>query len=136
MSPTRRSSRLAVSVWSGTAPPAAARAALATVLSSGGPRDPDRQGEVIIDGTTLTTLIGADAARLGPWPRLHVADDLDHALALLENRLLHRARLLDEHALTDLDALRDRAPDEEPLPPVLLLTDTPPPGARIGSRPP
>jgi DNA-binding SARP family transcriptional activator len=110
---------------------AAARAALSAVLSTGGPRDPDRQGEVIIDGTTLTTLIGVDAARLGPWPRLHVADDLDHALAMVETRLLHRARLLDEHALTDLDALRENAPSEEPLPPVLLITETPPPGTRM-----
>jgi DNA-binding SARP family transcriptional activator len=109
----------------------AARAVLAEVLSSGGPRDPDRQGEVIIDGSTLTTLIGADAAGLGPWPRLHVADDLEHALALIEARLLQRARLLDEHALTDLSALRDQAPDEEPVPPVVLITETPPPGARM-----
>jgi DNA-binding SARP family transcriptional activator len=115
----------------GDGAPAAARAALVSVLSSGGPRDPDRQGEVIIDGSTLTTLIGADAAGLGPWPRLHVADDLEHALALLESRLLHRARLLDEYALTDLDTLREQAPDEEALPPVLLVAETPPPGARM-----
>jgi DNA-binding SARP family transcriptional activator len=115
----------------GDGAPATARAALVSVLSSGGPRDPDRQGEVIIDGTTLTTLIGADAAGLGPWPRLHVADDLEHALAMLESRLLHRARLLDEYALTDLGTLREQAPDEEALPPVLLVAETPPPGARM-----
>jgi DNA-binding SARP family transcriptional activator len=113
---------------------AAARAALVTTLASGGPRDPDRQGEVVIDGTTLTTLIGADAASLGPWPRLHIADDLDHALAIVETRLLHRSRILDEHTATDLDTLRQRAPDEEPLPPVLLITETPPPGARMRAR--
>jgi DNA-binding SARP family transcriptional activator len=113
---------------------AAARAAIVTTLASGGPRDPDRQGEVVIDGTTLTTLIGADAASLGPWPRLHIADDLDHALAIVETRLLHRSRILDEHAATDLDTLRQRAPDEEPLPPVLLITETPPPGARMRAR--
>src|SRR6266511_4083325 len=89
---------------------AAARAALISTLASGGPRDPDRRGEVVIDGTTLTTLFGADAAALGPWPRLHVADDLDHALSILDARLLHRARVLDEHSLTDLDSLRERAP--------------------------
>jgi DNA-binding SARP family transcriptional activator len=118
----------------GEGAPAAARAALASVLSSGGPRDPDRQGEVIIDGTTLTTLIGVDAAGLGPWPRLHVADDLEHALAMVETRLLHRARLLDEYALTDLDSLRENASDEEPLPSVLLVTETPPPGSRMRVR--
>jgi DNA-binding SARP family transcriptional activator len=113
---------------------AAARAALVSTLASGGPRDPDRRGEVVIDGTTLTTLIGADAAALGPWPRLHVADDLDHALSILDARLLHRARILDEHSLTDLDRLRERAPDEEALPPVLLICETPPPGARMRAR--
>jgi DNA-binding SARP family transcriptional activator len=113
---------------------AAARAAIVTTLASGGPRDPDRRGEVVIDGTTLTTLIGADAASLGPWPRLHIADDLDHALTICETRLLHRSRILDEHAATDLDTLRQRAPDEEPLPPVLLVTETPPPGVRMRAR--
>jgi DNA-binding SARP family transcriptional activator len=113
---------------------AAARAAIVTTLASGGPREPDRQGEVVIDGTTLTTLIGADAASLGGWPRLHIADDLDHALAIVETRLLHRSRILDEHAATDLDTLRQRAPDEEPLPPVLLVTETPPPGVRMRAR--
>jgi len=109
----------------------AARAALISALASGGPRDPDRRGEVVIDGTTLTTLIGADAAALGPWPRLHVADNLDHALTLLDSRLLHRARILDEHSLSDLDTLRERAPNEEALPPVLLISETPPAGARM-----
>ncbi|GAA3741786.1 hypothetical protein GCM10022225_26640 [Plantactinospora mayteni] len=113
---------------------AAARAALIATLASGGPREPDRRGEVVIDGTTLTTLIGADAAALGPWPRLHIADDIDHALSLLDARLLHRARVLDEHSLTDLDALRERAPDEEALPPVLLICETPPAGARMRAR--
>lgn len=118
----------------GPGAPAAARALLVTMLASGGPRDPDRQGEVVIDGTTLTTLIGAEAAALGPWPRLHVADDPDHALRLIEARLLHRARILDEHTVTDLDALRGRAPDEQPLPPVLLIGETPPAGARMRTQ--
>ncbi|MBX7267589.1 LysM peptidoglycan-binding domain-containing protein [Micromonospora sp. Llam7] len=113
---------------------AAARAALISSLASGGPREPDRRGEVVIDGTTLTTLIGADAAALGPWPRLHVADDIDHALSILDSRLLHRARVLDEHSLTDLDALRESAPDEEALPPVLLICETPLAGARMRAR--
>ncbi len=110
---------------------AAARALLVSVLASGGPRDPDQQGEVVIDGATLTTLIGADAAALGSWPRLHVADNLDHALRLLDARLLHRARLLDEHTVTDLGALRNDAPEEQPLPPILLISDSPPAGTRM-----
>jgi DNA-binding SARP family transcriptional activator len=113
---------------------AAARGLLVGALTSGGPRDPDAQAEVVIDGATLTTLIGADAAALGPWPRLHVTDDLDTALTVLDARLLHRSRILDEHALTDLDTLRAQAPDEEPLPPVLLITETPSPGAQSRAR--
>jgi hypothetical protein len=112
---------------SGDGAQAAARAALVSALASGGPHDPDRRSEVVIDHTTLTTLLGADVVTLGPWPRLHVANDIDHALTLIESRLLHRARILDEHSLTDLDTLRDRAPGEEALPPVLLICHTPPP---------
>jgi len=113
---------------------AAARAALVTYLASGGPHDPDRRGEVVIDGTTLTTLLGADAADLAPWPRLHVADNLDHALSILDVRLLHRARVLDEHSLTDLNSLHEHAPDEEALPPILLITEPPPPAAQMRAR--
>jgi nucleoid-associated protein YgaU len=113
---------------------AAARAALVTALASGSPSDPDHRGEVIIDGGTLTTLIGADAAALGPWPRLHIADNSDQALSLIEAELLRRARILDEHALTDLDSLRREAPDEEPLPPILLVGHTPAPDARMRAR--
>lgn len=113
---------------------AAARAALVAVLSSGGPDHPDARGEVVIDAATLTTLIGSDAVALGPWPRLHIADDTDHALSLIEARLLYRSRILDEHALTDLDTLRREAPDEEALPPVLLVCETPPAGARMRTK--
>jgi DNA-binding SARP family transcriptional activator len=112
---------------------AAARGALVTVLASGGPHDPDRQGEVVTDQATLTLLLGPDIA-LASWPRLHVADDLDHALSLLETRLLHRARILDEHALTDLDTLRERAPAEEVLPPIVLIAATPPAGQQTRTR--
>jgi DNA-binding SARP family transcriptional activator len=118
----------------GEGAPAAARAAMVSTLASGGPREPDRRGEVVIDATTLTTLIGADPARPGPWPRLHIADDLDHALTIIESRLLHRSRILDEHSLDDLDTLREHAPDEEAIPPVLLITQTPPAGARMRTR--
>jgi DNA-binding SARP family transcriptional activator len=118
----------------GDGAPAAARAALAEILASGGPGDPDARGEVIIDAATLTTLIGSDTAAFRPWPRLHVAHDIDHALTMIEDRLLHRSRILDEHDLTDLDTLRQRVPDEEALPPVLLITHTPPPGATMRAK--
>ncbi|NUS56372.1 MAG: transcriptional regulator, partial [Streptomycetaceae bacterium] len=56
------------------------------------------------------------------------------ALTAIESRLLHRARILDENALTDLDELRQRVPDEEALPPVMLITETPPAGARMQAK--
>ncbi|WBB69202.1 transcriptional regulator [Micromonospora sp. WMMD812] len=105
---------------------AAARAALVAVLASGDPHHPHARGEVIIDTSTLVTLLGANATALAPWPRLHIVDSTDDALTAIEARLLHRSRILDEHALTDLDTLRQQAPDEEALPPVVLITAAPP----------
>lgn len=113
---------------------AAARAALVAVLASGGPHHPDARGEVVVDAATLATLLGSDVVTLGAWPRLHVADSADDALTVIESRLLHRARILDENALTDLDELRQRVPDEEALPPVMLITETPPAGARMQTK--
>ncbi|MFI7578242.1 transcriptional regulator [Micromonospora sp. NPDC049497] len=104
---------------------AAARAAVVAVLASGDLHHPNARGEVIVDSATLVTLFGPDATALQPWPRLHIADSLDHALAAIEARLLQRSRILDEHALTDLDTLRQRAPEEEALPPVVLITAAP-----------
>ncbi|MFG3602462.1 transcriptional regulator [Micromonospora chersina] len=110
---------------------ATARAALVAVLASGDPHHPDARGEVIIDAATLETLLGPDTAALTPWPRLHIADSTGDLLAVMEAKLLHRSRILDEHALTDLDASRQPAGDEEPLPPIMLITHTPPADARM-----
>ncbi|MEU7779194.1 BTAD domain-containing putative transcriptional regulator [Micromonospora parva] len=111
---------------------AAARAALVAVLTSGNPHHPDARSEVVIDAATLATLLGPDAVTLSPWPRLHVTDSINDALTVIESQLLHRSRTLDEHTLTDLDELRRTAPDEEALPPVMLITATPP--ANAGTR--
>jgi DNA-binding SARP family transcriptional activator len=113
---------------------AAARAILVAVLASGGPNHPDARGEVVIDTATLATLLDSDVVTLVPWPRLHVADSIDDALTAVESRLLYRSRILDEHALTDLDELRQVVPDEEALPQIMLITDTPPAGARIRAK--
>jgi DNA-binding SARP family transcriptional activator len=118
----------------GDGAPAAARAALVAALASGGPHHPDTRGEVVIDAATLATLLGPDVVTLGAWPRLHVPDSVDDALTVIESRLLHRSRILDEHALTDLDELRQQVPDEEALPPVMLITETPPAGARMRAK--
>ncbi|MET8354668.1 transcriptional regulator [Micromonospora sp. NPDC005206] len=113
---------------------AAARAALVAVLASGGPHHPDARGEVVIDAATMTTLLGPDAATLSAWPRLHVTHNINDSLTVIESRLLHRSRILDEHALTDLDELRRTAPDEEALPPVMLITETPPARAHMRAK--
>ncbi|MER5338578.1 transcriptional regulator [Micromonospora sp. NPDC002717] len=113
---------------------AAARAALVAVLAAGGPHHPDARGEVIIDAATLVTLLGPETMALEPWPRLHVADSIDGALTAIEARLLHRSRILDEHALTDLDTLRQQAPDEEALPAVVLITAAPPANASMRAK--
>lgn len=105
-------------VGSGAA--AAGRGLIITALTTGSPAEPGERAEVIIDRRTLTGLIG-DATATG-WPRLHITDTLDQALTLLDTHLLHRARILDEYSLTDLDTLRDTAPDEQALPPLLLIT--------------
>ncbi|MEV0811200.1 transcriptional regulator [Micromonospora sp. NPDC050200] len=118
----------------GDGAPAAARAALVAVLASGGLHHPDARGEVVIDAATMATLLGPAAVPLSPWPRLHVTDSINDALTVIESRLLHRSRILDEHALTDLDELRRTVPDEEALPPVILITETPPPGAHMRAK--
>ncbi|MEV0157723.1 hypothetical protein AB0H57_28950 [Micromonospora sp. NPDC050686] len=98
------------------------------------PHHPDARGEVISDSATLVSLLGPDATALAPWPRLHIADGIDHALAAIEVRLLHRSCILDEHALNDLDALRQQAPDEEALPLVVLITAVPPANASMRAK--
>ncbi|MET8909484.1 transcriptional regulator [Micromonospora sp. NPDC004551] len=113
---------------------AAGRAALVAVLASGGPHHPDARGEVIIDAATLQTLLGPDTAAPTPWPRLHIANSTGDLLAVMEAKLLHRSRILDEYALTDLDTPPREALAEEPLPPILLITKTPPEGARMRAK--
>jgi DNA-binding SARP family transcriptional activator len=118
---------------------AAARAVIVSALASGGPADPDRRSEVVIDAATWTALFATEppepfeAAEPDTWrawwPRLRVAADFDQALSMLDARMLHRARILDEHTVDRLDALRARAPDEEALPPVLLVAHAPAPAA-------
>ncbi|WP_434739331.1 transcriptional regulator [Micromonospora sp. SH-82] len=113
---------------------AAARAALVAVLSAGNRHHPHAQGEIVIPTDTLRTLLGSDTTSFLPWPRLHVVDTVEAALTAIESRLLHRSRILDEHATTDLDSPPERAPDAAPLPPVVLITEAPPPGAGVRAK--
>ncbi len=106
----------------GSGADAAARGLIITALTAGTPAEPAQRAEVIIDRPTLTALIGDTP--LAGWSRLHIMDDLDQALTLLDTHLLRRARILDEHGLDDIDALRSTVPSERTLPPLLLITDT------------
>ena len=105
---------------------AAARAAIVTALAAGGPHRPHDRAEIIVDAATLATLIGPDAVQLGEWPRLHIADDTDAALLRAEAEILRRGRILSYHTASTLAELRDQVPDEEALPPVLLLCQASP----------
>ena len=106
----------------GSGADAAARGLIITALNAGTPTEPAQRAEVIIDRSTLTTLIG-DTPVAG-WSRLHVVEDLDQALMLLDTHLLRRARILDDHGLDDIDNLRAAAPSEQALPPLLLIIDS------------
>jgi hypothetical protein len=105
---------------------AAARAALVTALAAGGPHRPHDRAEIIIDAATLATLIGPDAVQLAEWPRLHIADDAEAALLRAEAEILRRGRILSYHTASTLAELREQVPDEEALPPVLLLCQASP----------
>jgi len=108
----------------------AARALLVATLSTGSPTDPDACGHVVIPATTLTTLLGAHAVHLGHLPRLTVTPNLSEALTHLDELLIERRRILQDHDTNDLPELRRATPYHPPIPPVLLLADVPPPDQR------
>jgi DNA-binding SARP family transcriptional activator len=109
---------------------AAARALLVATLSSGTPADPDARGRIVIPADTLSDLLGAHAAQVGPLPRLTVTADLSEALTHVEELLIERRRVLQEHETTDVAGIRAADPFHPPMPPVLLLSQTPPPHLR------
>jgi DNA-binding SARP family transcriptional activator len=104
----------------------AARGLLVATVSSGSPTDPDAKGQVIIPADALTTLLGADAVQIGDIPRLDVTATLSEALTRAEELLIERRRLLEDHDAADLGGMRATDPYHPPMPPVLLLADTPP----------
>jgi DNA-binding SARP family transcriptional activator len=105
---------------------AAARALLVAALSSGGPDDPDARGRVVIPAAALTTLLGADAVDVGAIPRLTVTSTLSEALTAVEELLIERRRLLEDYDAPGLAQLRAADPYHPPMPPVLLIAETPP----------
>lgn len=101
---------------------AAARGFLTTALAAG-IDDPDARTQVLMPSGTAQALLGA-AASLPRTPRLTVTADLDDALSVCEAQALHRARLLHQHDIDSVAALRAADPHEEPLPPLMLLADS------------
>ncbi len=103
---------------------AAGRGFLVAALSADGRHGPEARGRVIIPATALATLLGAHAATVTDTGRLTVTAGLPEALNLLEEQTLHRSRLVFDHEVDDVAALREADPAEEPLPPLLLIADT------------
>jgi DNA-binding SARP family transcriptional activator len=95
-------------------------------LSSGTPADPDAKGHVIVPADILHTLLDDPAPHLAGIPRLHITADLATALTRVEDLIVERQRLLQEHDAADLTALRAEHPYHPPTPPILLLVPTPP----------
>ncbi len=108
---------------------AAARGVLIATLSAGTPDDPDARGEVVIPAATLATLLGAAAVEVGGLPRMTVAADLPAALTHIEELIIARRRLVEEHDAPDVDTLRTD-PDHPAVPMVLLIAEAPDPPLR------
>ncbi|MFJ6199123.1 BTAD domain-containing putative transcriptional regulator [Micromonospora sp. NPDC092111] len=102
---------------------AAARGFLTAALATSGEEHPDARPHVVIPASTAATLLGAAAVNLPRTPRLTVTADLDDALAALEQQTLHRSRLVYEHEVDTVAALRTADPHEQPLAPIMLLAD-------------
>ncbi len=103
---------------------AAARGFLVAALACGGHEEPEARGRVVIPAAALATLLGTQAVTVADTGRLTVTPGLPEALDALEEHTLHRTRLVFDHEVDTVTALRDADPAEEPLPPLLLIADT------------
>lgn len=111
----------------GPAAPDAARALLVATLTAGSPDDPDAQGQVVIPAATLATLLGVSAVDQAPMGRLTIVASFGDALNIVEEEIIRRSRILTDHDVVNVAALRDHQGFAEPLPQLLLLTDAPAP---------
>jgi DNA-binding SARP family transcriptional activator len=102
---------------------AAARGFLVAALAADGLDEPEARGRVVIPAATLATLLGTEAVQVADTPRLSVTAGLPEALEVLEAATMHRTRLVYDHEVDTVAALRDADPLEEPLPPLLLIAD-------------
>ncbi len=102
---------------------AAARGFLVAALAGGGREEPEARGRVVIPAATLATLLGTQAVTVADTGRLTVTPGLPEALDVLDEQTLHRTRLVFDHEVDTVAALRDADPLEEPLPALLLIAD-------------
>ena len=116
----------------------AARGLLVASLTAGSPDDPDAQGQVVIPGSTLATLLGISAVDLPRMRRLTVTANTGDAITEIEEEIIRRTRIVTDHDVDDIAALREAHPLAEPLPQLLLLCDVPEPpsAAAPGQRDP
>jgi DNA-binding SARP family transcriptional activator len=102
----------------------AARHLVVALLATGSADQPDQSTELVIPIDDLAGLLDCSAADLPSQvltSRLTVTAGLDEAMTQLEAELLRRARIIAAHQADDLSGLRHQRPEEEPLPPVVLV---------------
>jgi DNA-binding SARP family transcriptional activator len=110
----------------------AARAALAAACATGVTEHPLARPQVVTTGETLAQLLPANAPIQGLDPdghtfdgeHLHIAPGAAEAIELAEQEMVSRWRHLDQND-ADTVAVLNARDDAEPLPPFLLLLDTP-----------
>ncbi|WP_327007589.1 LysM peptidoglycan-binding domain-containing protein [Dactylosporangium sp. NBC_01737] len=100
---------------------AAARGLLVTAVADGAD-DPAARTVVVIPASTAGRLFGTGPT-LPDMPRIVITDGLPEALDRIETGALHRSRVLQQHAVDTVAEVRRADPLEEPLPPIVLLTD-------------
>jgi nucleoid-associated protein YgaU/DNA-binding SARP family transcriptional activator len=105
----------------------AARGLLVASLTAGSPDDPDAQGQVVIPGSTLATLLGISTVDLPRMRRLTITANTGDAITEVEEEIIRRTRIVTDHDVDDIAALREAHPLAEPLPQLLLLCDVPEP---------
>ncbi|WP_275424075.1 AfsR/SARP family transcriptional regulator, partial [Virgisporangium aurantiacum] len=106
----------------------AARGFLTAALAAGSTATsadtPEVRTHVVMPATTAAALLGPAAVGLPAMPRLTITASLDDALDLLEAQILHRTRLVYRHEVATVTDLRAADPLEEPVEPMLLITNT------------
>ncbi|MGK5680199.1 BTAD domain-containing putative transcriptional regulator [Actinoplanes sp. URMC 104] len=100
---------------------AAARGFLATAVANSDPQAP--AGRVVLPAITAVMLFGDAGHTLPAGDRVTITTDLEEALNLLEQQILQRTRLLQDHEADTIAGVRTADPHEQPAPPILLLAD-------------